>query len=182
MVNMSITITQSELAIAGIFLGLPWMDHGLSLIEDPLVTGARYDSYWFPGADTLAFEREAAINHVVNVQRLLRRGKTMEGLLLWVGSEPIPAAFVHGSRFPASVIVFDQFDNPYTSEIVLWTNRSRREVRDKHKRRVRPSLFSRPDPSTFNSKSRSDTFEVEMADKRTDRQAKGCSKRAGNLE
>lgn len=145
MVNMRITITQEAFAIADIFLKLPWTDNGLSLIADPLVSGARYESYWFPGNNTLAFEREAVINHFVNVQRRLPRGKTIEGLLLWVGSEPIPGAFVHGTRFPASVIVLDQYDNPYPSEVSFWANRSERGAREKRKGESRTKLFSKHD-------------------------------------
>src|SRR6266849_7363407 len=88
-VNMSMTITKGGFTIAGIVLVLLWTDCGLSLIDDPLESGARYGHYWFPGNDTLWFERTAVINHFVNPQRQFRRGKTIEGLLLWVGSEPI---------------------------------------------------------------------------------------------
>jgi hypothetical protein len=150
-VTVRITITQSVFAIAGIFLELPWVDHGLCLIEDPLVSGARYDQYWFPGNDTLAFERGLVINHCVNVCRLLRRGATIEGLLLCVGLESIPDAFVHGISFPASVIVFDQFDESYPTEVTLWTDRSQRVARDKQKKTSRPSLFSRRDPCSVGS-------------------------------
>ena len=177
MVNMSITITQSGFAIAGILLGLPWTDHGLSLIEDPLVSAARYDCYWFPGEATLAFEREAVINHFVNVRRLLRRGETMEGLLLWVGSEPIPDAFVHGTCIPASVIVVDQYDNWYPSEVTLWANRSHQGTQDRHKRKARPPLFSQRDPSPERSHSRADTREVEIVNKKHDRLACGAASR-----
>ena len=41
----------------------------------------------------------------------------MEGQLLWVGSETILDAFVLGTRIPASVIVLDQYDNRYPSEV-----------------------------------------------------------------
>ena len=67
--------------------------------------------------------------------------------MLWVGSEPIPDAFVHGVFFPASVIVLDQYDNPYPFEVNLWADRGERGTRDKQIRKARPRLFSRPDPA-----------------------------------
>ncbi len=146
-VNIRITITHGAFTIADIALELPWTDRGLLLLEDPLENEARYGRYWFPGINTLAFERTEVINHAVNSRRLFRRGKTIEGLLLWVGSEPIPDAFVHGVFFPASVIVLDQYDNRYPFEVDLLTDRSQRGTREKQIRKARPRLFSRPDPS-----------------------------------
>ena len=152
-VPIRITITQSVFTIADIALELPWADHGLSLIDDPLTSGARYNYYWFPCTD-LAFERGAVINHCVDVQRLLRRGRTFDGLLLWVGSEPIPEAFVHGVCFPASVVVFDQYDDPHRCEVIFWADRSEGGTRDPRKGQSRPGLFSKRDASAVHSQSR----------------------------
>jgi hypothetical protein len=160
-VNTTITVTQEVFTIAGITLELPWTDPELLLIEDPIKSGARYNHYWFPGNDTLAFERVAVINHFV--RRLFRRRKTIEGLLLLVGSEPIPDAFVHGVLFPASVIVLDQYGNPYESEVDLWTDRSERRARDKQIRKSRPRLFSERDPSPVHSRSGADPVRVGVA-------------------
>src|SRR6266852_1582305 len=162
-VNIRITITQGAFAVAGFALELPWADGGLLLVEDPLESGARYNNYWFPGNDTLAFDRTAVINHFANVRRLLRRGKTIEGLLLWVGSEPIPEAFVHGVLFPASLIVFDQYGNSFPAEVDLWADRSEREARDNRTRKSRPRLFSEPDPSPAHSRPVRRTFGVGVA-------------------
>ncbi len=152
--NISIAIRNGGSAIARIALELPWADCGLSLIDDPLNSSARYNHYWFPGNATLAFDREAVINHFVNVHRLHRRGTPIEGLLLFVGSQPIPDPFVHGVSIPASVVVGDQFENFYKSEIALWVDRSERAARDKHTRRSR--LFSERDPSPVYSRSEAD--------------------------
>ncbi len=162
MVHMSITITQGVFAIAGIALELPWTDCGISLIDDPRESGARYNRYWFPGNDTLAFERRAVINHFVNVRRLRRRGTTIEGLLLLVGSEPIPDAFAHGASFPASIVVVDQYDNSYKCEITLWADRSERGARDKQTRKPRSRLFSQRDPSPVHSRSGTDPVRVDV--------------------
>jgi hypothetical protein len=160
--NMGICITQSVFTISDIFLKLPWTDDGISLIDDPLASGARYGQYWFPCDDFLAFERGVVINQFVNVHRPLRRGKSIQGLLLWVGSEPIPGAFVHGVSFPASVIVLDQFDNPYISEVTFWTDRSKRVACDKRKGKSRPRLFSKRDPSPVHSQAGADTVKLTM--------------------
>jgi hypothetical protein len=144
-VNMGITIKESTFAVADILLELPWTDRALSLIKDPLESGAQNESYQFPGNDTLAFGREVVINHFVNMQRLLPKGKTIEGLLLWVGSESIPDAFVHGASFPATVVVIDQYNNHFPYEATLWSDRSGRRVRDKVKERSRTPLFARRD-------------------------------------
>lgn len=164
MVSIRITVTHEPLTMVDIFLGLPWTDPGLSLIADPLESGARYGQYWFPGNDTLAFERRVVVNHVVNINRRLRRGGTIEGLLLWVGSEPIPDALVHGVRFPASVIVLDQFDNRYAFEVSMWADRSEFRALNKQKVTSTPGLFSRRDRSPDRSQPRTDTVEVEEAD------------------
>lgn len=165
---MSLYITHNGFAIADIFLKLPWTDDGLSLIDDPLVSGARYGQYRFPCDDPLAFERGAVINHFVNVQQQLRRGKTIEGLLLWVGSEPIPAAFVHGVSFPGSVIVLDQFDNHYISEVSFWADRSKQVACVKRKEGLRPRLFSKRDPSSVHTQTGKDTVEVTRAGRYSD--------------
>jgi len=144
-VSMSITIKQNTFAIADILLELPWTDRALSLIEDPLESGVQNESYQFPGNYTLAFDREVVINHFVNVQQLLPKGKTIEGLLLWVGSESIPDAFVHGASFPARVVVVDQYNNRFPHEATLWSDRSGRRVREKVKERSRTPLFARRD-------------------------------------
>src|SRR5713226_1846876 len=163
MVNVSLTITQRAFALAGIALELLWTDCGLSLIDDPLESGARYGHYWFPGNDTLAFERRAVINHRVDVRRLPRRGTTIEGLLLWVGLEPIPDAFLHGVHFPATVVVFDQYDNRYPLEVSLWANRTERGTGDKHSRKSRGRLFSKRDPSPVHSRSGTNPIGVGVA-------------------
>jgi hypothetical protein len=155
--SLRIVITQVLFTIAEITLELPWTNHGLSLIDDPRTSGVRYDQYWFPHNRTLAFERGAVINHFVNVQRPLRRGKTLEGLLLCVGSESIPEAFVHGVQFPGSVIVLDQYDNQYSTEVIFWADRSELAVGNERNRVSRPGLFSKRDPSPVHSRSETNT-------------------------
>jgi hypothetical protein len=147
MVNISITITHSEFAIADITLELPWADTGVSLLEDPRQSGAQFDRYSFPGDETLSFERMVVMNHAVNEGRPLRRGQTMEGLLLWFGWKPIPDEFVQGVFVPASLVVFDQLYTSYPLEVDLWIDRSAKGARDKRKRKSRPGLFSQPDSS-----------------------------------
>jgi hypothetical protein len=150
-VNMRITVIRNGFAIADVVLELPWTDCGLSLIEDPHESRALYNHYWFAGGDTLSFERSAVINHHVDACERLRRGTSIEGLLLWVGLKPIPDEFVHGLHFPASVIVFDQYGSSYASEVTLWADRSGRVAREKHKKRSRSPLFSKRDRSPVRS-------------------------------
>jgi hypothetical protein len=98
-----------------------------------------------PGNRTLAL-REAVINlnHFANVKRLLNCGKTIQGLLRSVGSEPIPAAFVHGVSFPATIIVVDQNGNCYPSEVKLWADRSEGGLRKKPAPKTLDSTIMRP--------------------------------------
>ena len=150
-VSMSITITQHAFTIADIFLKLHWTEHGLSLVEDPLEGASLYGNYGFPGNPTLAFPREAVMNHFVNVRRLLPCGKTIQGLLLWVGSAPIPLAFVHGATFPATVTVVDQYENRYPYEVTLLADRSERGAREKLEEKIKakkvsPRLLDQRDP------------------------------------
>ena len=48
----------------------------------------------------------------------------MEGYLLAVEPEPIPAEIRHGANVMAKLTIFDQFDEPHCSDLVLWVDRS----------------------------------------------------------
>ena len=52
----------------------------------------------------------------------------MEGLLLGIGSEPIPEEFPQGRMIPALVLIYDQIARQYQAPVKLWADRSTRNT------------------------------------------------------
>jgi len=82
--------------------------------------------YRFGGTNSLAFHRDQVINHYADPQHMVPRGSSVAGLLLAVGSEPIPEKFRRGATIPASVAIIDQFGHKYRSPVSLYSYRPAR--------------------------------------------------------
>ena len=113
-------------------LNLPWQDPNLLFLSDTADRGARPHLYVLPGTK-IEYPRELVLNHRVSSKGGLRRGETMEGLLLAVGFTPIPDRFHHGDSVGSTVSVVDQFGYEHSSEIVLWIDRSAKIGRHRSK-------------------------------------------------
>ena len=69
--------------------------------------------YRFDGNSTLEFARNQVINHRLQVTRPFSAGESVEGFLLGIGCDPIPAEFYSGKNDPAFLVLYDQFGRPY---------------------------------------------------------------------
>ena len=70
----------------------------------------------------------------------------MEGLLLGLGSEPIPEVFSHGRMILAFVDIYDQFARMCRVPVKLWADRSTRNIRTAGARR-KGRLLDKRDPT-----------------------------------
>jgi hypothetical protein len=139
--ELVITVNITAFAISDFVLEVPWGD-ALRSLEDPRsIDGTSV--YRFGGTNSLEFHRDQVINHYADPQRILARGSSVAGLLLAVGSEPIPRKFPHGATIPAFVAIIDQFGRKYRSPVALYSYRppQRRQVASK-----RGPLLARRDP------------------------------------
>lgn len=145
-VSMSITFVLPGFAISTIDLELPWSDHSISLLEDPLKTGDIYGEYCFPGETSYKFQRSLAINHHADVTRMHPRGKTIEGFLLWTGMNPVPDDWPLWKKIPAFVTVYDQFCITYRYPVTLLDSRDKKSFPRERRKSVREPLFGCRDP------------------------------------
>jgi hypothetical protein len=104
-------------------LELPWEDPQFCWLTDPIEVNPLQSFYRVPGCDGLEYSREDVLNHRVASRGKLRRGDFLEGLLLGFGGAPLPEFYRHGSTFAAKLLIFDQFDHRFESEVTFWTDR-----------------------------------------------------------
>ena len=131
-------------AISSFGFECPLKDPFFQLLEDPVETGARRNTYRFPGTD-LEFERSQVINHLADVRHTLSRGQSLQGFLLGVGFEPIPDRTWPENLMPAFLKVFDQYGREYSEPVFLWVVRSQRLVHRTRTKARRKGLFDSPD-------------------------------------
>jgi hypothetical protein len=127
-INLVVTSTVSGFAVSRIELKLPWEHTHVQWLEDPNVTIGSSRCYRFFGHQTLEIERELVLNHRLKVTRLFSIGESVEGLLLGIGSEPIPEEFPQGRMIPALVLIYDQIARQYQAPVKLWADRSTRNT------------------------------------------------------
>jgi hypothetical protein len=104
-------------------LDLPWEDPHFYWLSDPIEANPLESFYRVPGCDGLEYGRELVLNHRVASRGTLRRGNFLEGLLLGFGGASLPEFYRHGSTFAAKLVIFDQFDHRFESEVTFWTDR-----------------------------------------------------------
>lgn len=139
-----VTIELSGFAVSSFDVEIPWEDT-ISLLEDPLKIDGASMVYRFGARDALEFNRDEVLNHRADVQRIMPRGSSLKGCLLGIGSRSIPDRYPHGDSIPAFVNVYDQYNRPYRSPIVLWANRPERLRRGSRPKAERERLFACPD-------------------------------------
>ena len=144
---ISVRITSNlpgRFGISSFGLECPLKDPFLHFLEDPVETGARWNSYRFPGSN-LEFDRSQVLNHLADVRRTLSRGQSVQGFLLAVGFEPIPDCTWPGNLMPAFLKVFDQFERKYSAAISLWVFRNQRLPHRARPKARRTGRFESPD-------------------------------------
>lgn len=139
-ISLRLTISASNFALAAFDLELPWKAK-LNFLEDPRGR-SKQGRYEFPNGDV--YPRDVVINHYADIRRILRRGQSIEGLLLARSFESIPDRYVHGAEIPAVLKIFDQFAACYRTGISLWADRSKLST-GRRKVRKRAPLFEEPD-------------------------------------
>jgi hypothetical protein len=144
-IKVFIQIVSISFSISSISLELPWRDDSIALLTDPLERAAGYCDYRFYGRRILEIERSQVLNHKLVCPGLFSRRAPFEGVLLWSGIEEIPNAFVQGGNVPATMIVYDQFDDSYPFQVSLRLDRRKKWIAGKQIKRTRGSLFPKRD-------------------------------------
>jgi hypothetical protein len=139
MLSLHIAVDLPALTIWKWQLDLPWKDSQVHWIADPL--GSAYDNmYQIPGWD-VKFARCQVINH----RHVLRRGHSLDGLLLGFSFEPIPASYRHGANIDASLVLIDEMGRDFSTPVQLWANRIAMIDRKQAKANRKGRLFENRD-------------------------------------
>jgi hypothetical protein len=127
-INLVVTSRVSGIAVSYIELELPWEHTHVQWLEDPKVIDGSSRCYRFFGDQnqTLEFQRNLVLNHRLKRTQRFSAGESAEGLLLGLGSEPIPEEHAHGKMIPAFVVIYDQFARMCRVPVELWADRTAR--------------------------------------------------------
>ena len=139
-IDLYILFNKSNIAISSFAIEVPWHDSSICWLEDPRKMEASCDCYRFPGT-SLEFSRAVVINHFADRCKTRAKGKSVEGLLLGVGSASMPSDTVHGTDIPAFVTATDQFGHVFSFDISLWADRSAAAGLNRSRTRTRRRLF-----------------------------------------
>ena len=145
MIELAITVNIPTLAISYFGIELPWQQMYFRWLEDPLESDGTSTFYRFGGKPILEFERSRVLNHRADVRRTLSSGQSITGLLLGQDMAPIPNDLRIGTKFPATIIIGDQFEREYRAPVELFVNRRERNSAPRPAVRKRAGLFERPD-------------------------------------
>jgi hypothetical protein len=142
---VAITFNLAQFAISSFELELPYQGV-VRWLDDPMESDGCSTAYRFPCKDPLEFERNQVLNRLADVRWTYSKGQSVSGMLLGIGTEPIPDDFKLGKMIPGFLIVTDQFAQEYRSPVELWADRVQkiREGRTSIIAR-RGRLFDRPD-------------------------------------
>lgn len=141
MFPVQITAYISGLALSWFEIELPWEKMGFRWLDDPLEMDGTSTLYSFAGRH-LEFERTQVLNHRADVCRTLRFGQSLRGFLLGNDMALIPDEFRDASRFPATLIVWDQFGRNSRAPLELTAHRRKKYIR---RSSARGGLFSKRD-------------------------------------
>jgi hypothetical protein len=109
-------------------------------IEDPALGRSCKLEYCL--GDRSTFPRDQVLNHRLD-KKILRSGDVIEGWLLFGSFTPIPKHYVYRSMMPATLSMWDQFDEMSEVNVELYVGRSANPTLSRPSRRN--SLFERSD-------------------------------------
>lgn len=104
--------------------------------------------YTFPREPGLSYPREEVLNHHIGRKAGLERGDLIDGLLLGVSYEPIPAKFRHGCEISVSLRICDQLQRSYSTDILVRVDRCLATTRTDSRNKPRRNLLSKRDVCT----------------------------------
>jgi len=137
--------------ITDVTLEVPWRTAwceglpGFEWLPGTDSVGNKLPMYAFPGETGLTYPREEVLNHQIGRKGGLRRGDLIEGLLLGVSYEPIPAKFRHGCEISVPLRICDQLGHSYSADFQLRVDRPVTATRTDSKKKPRRSLLSERD-------------------------------------
>lgn len=144
--------TERPVRIEQFRLEPPWADPDFHWLEDPYRSVPRQDYYSVPSS-ALSIERTTVLNHRTGRNGKLLPLDTKEGLLLAVGSRPIPDHYVPRFKLQTTLTIVDGRGNMYPSKVWLWGERNLKRIRQRaeaeSRQRLRlPKVMPRdPDPA-----------------------------------
>jgi hypothetical protein len=128
-------------SIWGWELDLPWKDPTFQFLPEPQGHVFPTDMYQIPGCENLKYSRYEVINH----RRVLRRGQSLDGLLLGFSFESIPDSYQHGANIEARLVLIDGMERCFSTRIQLWVNRIAKIDWQRKKKNSRRPLFENPE-------------------------------------
>jgi hypothetical protein len=97
--------------------------------------------YQVPCCTALKFPRDMVINH----RRVVRRGYSLDGLLLGWSFESIPDSYRHGAMIDSTLVLIDDMERGFATPVKLWVNRGARIEGPRRNKKTRPGLFEKRD-------------------------------------
>lgn len=125
--------------IAQYLLELPWTQ--VSWLKE---SSKKDYCYQMPDPLTYPYTRDEVLNHRVGRKGKMFPGNLVEGVLLGISEDPIPAEYVDGQKLRTRLWVFDTRSNSYECRVMLGVSRTKRVKRpEQHRGRRREPLFGR---------------------------------------
>ena len=141
MLNLAITNDlPRSVCIYDFQIELPWEDSQFRWLDDPSESIPPMNFYSFPGVPPIEFDRDLVINHRRRSKGTLGPCRCIEGLLLAVGTKPIPDRYRHGQLVEMSFSIINQREECFSSLVSLWVDRSAKLRRRPSKQRARLGL------------------------------------------
>lgn len=109
-------------------LELPWQPTRLWLLPDPADEIPSRTAYTFWRMDSSSFPRKDVLNHLQNTTFQLKRGRPLQGYLLWMAEGVIPEEFSSKAPMPTMISVIDQYGSPYKTTAPLIIRHLRKTV------------------------------------------------------
>jgi len=141
MLPLHVAVDLPAFGILGWQLDLPWEDPQFQWLTDPSEYAFPDSMYQVPACPRLKYPRDEVINH----RRTLKRGHSLEGLLLGWGFESIPDSYHHGATIDASLVLIDELNRGFSTTVQLWADRSAKINWQRRKKTTRPRLFEKRD-------------------------------------
>lgn len=137
MLSLHIAVDLPVFSIWDWRLDPPWEDPLIQWLPEP--SGGVYPGniYQFPGRSGLEFPRDVVINH----RRKVRRGHSLDGLLLGCSFRSIPDTYKRGANIDASLVLIDEMGRKFSTPVQLCVDRMAKIDRKPTKKTKREPLF-----------------------------------------